>query len=361
MSRTHYQPLTDREDDLTAPPAPEIEMVEMDHHLPSADSPAPDEAPDDAPADAPEPDGDDASDSDDGQEVSLDEYCESVVSVVVPVVITLFLTVVLVKTLQSGESVYASAVDYALSAGVDLGATGLPSWLIPVLVAVFFVVAIVVVTFGFVLLFYFRCMKVIVGWLLLSVLMLLLVFGGTLAHNVLDALNVQVDWVTFGLLLANFTVLGVVSIFLIAPMRLNQFYMIAVSVLMASYFSYLPEWTTWALLIAMAVYDLAAVLCPKGPLNILVRLAQDRNEPIPALVYSTAVWLGMADADAPPADEVLRHGTNPFVLSKRHGRGIKLGLGDFVFYSVLVGRCALYDLTVAFTCSVAVISVRPAP
>jgi hypothetical protein len=64
-----------------------------------------------------------------------------------------------------------------------------------------------------------------------------------------------------------------------------QLYLGWTGVVVAYVFSSIPAVTTWVLLAAMAIYDLIAVLTPHGPLQMLVTLAVDRGDEIPALVY----------------------------------------------------------------------------
>ncbi|KAG9440024.1 hypothetical protein H6P81_020189 [Aristolochia fimbriata] len=81
---------------------------------------------------------------------------------------------------------------------------------------------------------------------------------------------------------------GVISVFASRmPIIVMQGYLVVIGILVAYWFTMLPEWTTWVLLVAMALYDLAAVLLPYGPLRLLVELAISRDEDMPALVYES--------------------------------------------------------------------------
>ncbi|XP_077216709.1 presenilin-2 isoform X2 [Tasmannia lanceolata] len=214
-------------------------------------------------------------------------------------------------------------------------------------------------------------------------------------------------------------------------------YLVVIGMLVAYWFTLLPEWTTWVLLVAMALYDLAAVLLPGGPLRLLVELAMSRDEEIPALVYEarpvTYQGLGSNSTPGPVRNverrlwkekrdlgsisgsdsnlnfgnllttderrdetrlviaeegqisagsvsnssvselsapliarglEIPSEGQEESTLSSRQVEGIglgssgaiKLGLGDFIFYSVLVGRAAMYDFMTVYACYLAIIA-----
>lgn len=257
-------------------------------------------------------------------------------------------------------------------------------------------------TIVLVLLYKFRCYCVISGWLVLSSLMLLFFFGYIYFQEVLKVYNVAMDYFTLSLIIWNFGVVGMICIHWKGPLRLQQAYLILVSALMALVFiKYLPDWTTWAILAAISLYDLCAVLCPKGPLKILVQTAQERDEPLfPSLIYSsTMMWsIGMADRDnsegagarvtsvtqvnsedeeellestegVGPTNEAAENAVralgsqeeeqespNDGQDSEEEEKGVKLGLGDFIFYSVLVGKASSYkDWNTTIACFVAIL------
>ena len=62
-----------------------------------------------------------------------------------------------------------------------------------------------------------------------------------------------------------------------APVLLKQGYLVVTGVVTAYMFTFVPEWTTWTLLVAMALYDLYAVLVPGGPLKVIQLLQTPKS------------------------------------------------------------------------------------
>ncbi|KAL4398584.1 hypothetical protein AHAS_Ahas01G0306500 [Arachis hypogaea] len=398
----------------------------------------------------------------------LDSLGEEIIRIVAPVSICMFLVVILVSILNTGDSSFSVSSIATIAYTETTSDSSWDKFLGALLNSLAFVVVVTLATFVLVLLFYFRCtgfLKIYMGF---SAFVVLGFLGGEVFIFLIQHFSTPIDCFTFLLLLCNFAVVGVMAVFMSKmAIIVTQSYLVVIGILVAYWFTMLPEWTTWAMLVAMALYDLAAVLLPIGPLRLLVELAISRDEEIPALVYearpvnvenldprvavaqrrlwrerrvtensnlrgdanvnvsnNNALGLG-ANAELNPGSDsnsnnpssagedaildsnlgsstsygiysdrnlvraeegrvqetnseittpLIGHGVNVRIHSRAEnvdasdenlmleGIGlassgaIKLGLGDFIFYSVLVGRAAMYDFMTVYACYLAIIA-----
>ncbi|KAG0167003.1 Presenilin-2 [Apophysomyces sp. BC1015] len=223
-------------------------------------------------------------------------------------------------------------------------------------------------------------------WLGLSVFSILSVTISSLWIEMMNFYQLPLDWFTMICCIWNFAVVGLVAVFWESPLWLQQSYLILISSATAISLLRLPPWTTWTVLIAVAIY----VLCPGGPLKLLLELAAERDEEIPALIYTA----GMADIDDGGGLMIgyrTEDNTKPsksrfgWFGSRRNGyERLEVeednsfcepgnhtstsanesqveedteGLGDFIFYSVLVGKAADTDAITLCMCIFAVLTV----
>ncbi|CAN1138013.1 Presenilin-like protein At2g29900 [Linum perenne] len=331
----------------------------------------------------------------------LDSLGEEIVRIITPVSICMFLVVILVSLLNSSSSPTINTM--ATIAYTETTSDSIWDKLQGALLnALVFVVVVTLVTFLLVLLFYFRCTQFLKLYMGFSSFTVLLFLGGVIALFLIAKFSFPIDCFTFLLVLYNFSAVGVLAVFLSKfAIVVTQGYLVVIGMLVAYWFTLLPEWTTWVLLVALALYDLAAVLLPVGPLRLLVELAISRDEDIPALVYEARpvvshdqgsrdnvgerrAWRqrrnsGNASDSSLIITEEGRGLTAPLIQNRggssmdRQGGilssdsflegvglgssgAIKLGLGDFIFYSVLVGRAAMYDFMTVYACYLAIIA-----
>ena len=330
------------------------------------------------------------------EEMELKYGASHVIKLFVPVSLCMLLVVVSLTTI----SFYTKTDQYLVytpftDQTVDTGTKVLHSFYN----AFILMGVIVVMTMVLIGLYKARCYRIIHGWLFLSSLMLLTLFIFVYVSEVLRVYNIPLDLITLSLFMWNFGVVGMICIHWKGPLFLQQSYLIIISALMALVFiKYLPDWTAWVVLGVISIWDLIAVLCPKGPLRILVETAQERNEPIfPALIYSSAMAyyaIGTAANDerqqpeesqpmnrtvdgvdlSPPVQFIAGQmtGTSTPRETRVNGnreqrprmvdeeeqeeKGVKLGLGDFIFYSVLVGKASMQgDWNTTIACFVAIL------
>ncbi|KAI8812653.1 Presenilin-domain-containing protein [Cladochytrium replicatum] len=360
--------------------------------------------------------------------------------IIKPVMMCIILSILWVKVTQSTDEFYrtdgAPSFDYVSGALGVQEAGGVENSLI---VAGIILAQIVVATVVIMLLFKYGCFKILYGIFFVIVLALLGLFGYLLILELIVKANAALDQITFYFCLWNMAATGLVILFYKAPMILQQSYLVAMSSLMAySLNSRLPGLTAWIVLALLAIWDLIAVLCPFGPLRMLLESSQQQNRNIPVLLYtamaepakeqelpSTRIRQQQQQEQEPYAQsyyassspqQAISYGGQPYGGSgqRYHGGfgdgggsgyvvederaeltrvqrqasvetlvqqpapqqqqqpggqqsqaeeeeeeeegGLKLGLGDFVFYSVLISKAAFSDWITTASCTIAVMT-----
>ncbi|KPI88513.1 putative presenilin-like aspartic peptidase [Leptomonas seymouri] len=236
-----------------------------------------------------------------------------------------------------------------------------------VLSAVVVVGLVMLATFAVVILYHFHLQVVLYGWLAFSAASMFFLLLWVWLDLTCTYFQIPYNILCVGAFVWNFGVVGLITIFYYSHPAVTQVYLVIASVLIAWSMTALPEWTTWSLLIFIAIYDIVAVLWEQGPLHRLIKVAYDRNEPIPGLIYDSShkvAPLSRQDESQPPAAPAAAAVAGPPVEAATesvesvvwHAPPFKLGLGDFVFYSLLVGRASLSGFVPWTFCLISVLS-----
>mmetsp|Transcript_26841 Transcript_26841/g.38362 ORF Transcript_26841/g.38362 Transcript_26841/m.38362 type:complete len:627 (+) Transcript_26841:57-1937(+) len=245
---------------------------------------------------------DDELDNNSEEALSLNELMYSAHSfhvIVVPVSITMILAALAVtyintpQTLQEGAQVMSEYHVWKVDIENDSTSKQLVADFVNGLVIV---TEIGTMTFGIVLLYKYRCMKVLIGYMMFSSMILFGVLGGAMFNVMIEKYQIPIDWFTFVFALYNFAFVGVAAIFysLGIPSYITQGYLICSSVIVAWQLSHFDTISTWTLLIMLGLYDLCAVLTPCGPLRALVNLMSDEDSPeMPGLLYEAEIPEGL--------------------------------------------------------------------
>eukprot|EP00548_Thalassiothrix_antarctica_P002805 CAMPEP_0194134546 /NCGR_PEP_ID=MMETSP0152-20130528/4618_1 /TAXON_ID=1049557 /ORGANISM="Thalassiothrix antarctica, Strain L6-D1" /LENGTH=510 /DNA_ID=CAMNT_0038830335 /DNA_START=118 /DNA_END=1650 /DNA_ORIENTATION=- len=240
-------------------------------------------------------------------DLSLEELLYSSSSfhaIAVPVTITMILSSLVVRYVNTEETIRETQQALSVYEAFDTDDAGTAKTLgLSLLNGLIMVSVIGGMTFGIVLLYKYRCMKCLMGYLMFSSAMLLGFLGGVILYVAIDKYELNIDAFSFYFFLYNFAIVGVTAIFWQKgiPRYISQGYLVMTSVILAWQLSHFDDWTAWTLLFMLALYDLCAVLTPCGPLKFLVQLMQRDDAPdMPGLLY---------EAQLP--SEARRPGTRP--------------------------------------------------
>ncbi|CAG9571623.1 putative presenilin-like aspartic peptidase [Leishmania major strain Friedlin] len=278
------------------------------------------------------------------------------VSLVVPVTVTML---AVVWSLSCLSPIYVNSQAPPLPVVVnenDAGTAG-EKFVYSLVAALIVVGCVVVATFATVVLYHFHLQFVLYGWLAFSAVSMFFMLLWIWLDLFCTYFQIPYNVISMGIFVWNFGVVGLIALFYYSHPTVTQVYLVIASILTAWSLTALPEWSTWALLMCIATYDILAVLWQQGPLHRLIKIAQERDEPIPGFVYSSAHSIVPITQPATASSaRVPATAAESFTSTVQHATPFKLGLGDFIFYSLLVGRASFSGFVSWGFCMVSILA-----
>ena len=238
---------------------------------------------------AEEPEEIEVEETEEEKKATFNHFVQQLYIILKPVILCIALSLLWVKLSNPSEPYFSTGFvqSRAPSIGTAIGSVGGAVDNQSLIIAGIIMGQIVVSTVIMAALMYYGKMKIMLGILGLTIVMLLGFFGFQTISMLLTVFNVNLDYITVFFGLWNFTIVGIVALFFDGPPMLQKAYSIIIGSMMAYALSDLPELVTWILLAFLAIWDLIAVLCPFGPLRILIESAQRTGTEIPnALIYT---------------------------------------------------------------------------
>jgi len=204
-------------------------------------------------------DDDDDDDDDDEQDLSLAALLYSASSyhaIMRPVSITMTLAALAAvyinneQTMEMTEEQFASAYN-VWQIDDSAGGASNGKHLAASIVNTFVMISVIAcMTFGIVILYKYRCMKFLIGYMVMSSASLLGVLGDYMGSIAIEIYRIPVDRITWTVFMYNFAIVGVTAIFYQKgiPSGVTQMYLVCTSVILAWHLSHFDDWTAWTLL-----------------------------------------------------------------------------------------------------------------
>lgn len=299
----------------------------------------------------------------------VDRGSDQIVDLLIPITFCMILVFLYVKLICIDQCEYQLTESKLLPMTESPNSTINEKVQASIINALIFVAFLVVATTIMVLCVIKNCIKIFLVWLFITNASILFFVFLTFFQMILFTYNIPFDYLTAIFLTFNYGFTGMISLFWKAPLKLQQGYLVINSAFISMLFiMFLPKWSTWTLLIAISIWDLIAVLWSKGPLRVLVEHVKKKEGKVslpPGMIYQTMIWciLTSEKDDKERSEEHVAVETTLIIKLTEKGskkskepHRVKLGLGDLIFYSILVSKSLIYGgWNTAAACYIAIL------